>query len=101
MQGRFTLLKVKTNMLQSAVLTQSHENMEPSGHKIQENRRNRFKILVIKQLLAERLSAPAFSVALWEEQPCSWPQLIEVGMNEMKHFSLCRLHLEPRRETSP
>lgn len=39
--------------------SQSHEYMEPSGHKIQENHRNRFKILAIKQLLAEQISASA------------------------------------------
>ena len=60
MEGRFTLPKVKTNRAKSTALyrAMSKWNTMP-GHIIQENCKNRFKLLLKKHLLVEQLSAVA------------------------------------------
>ncbi len=59
-EGRFTLPKVKTNMLKHTLVYRAMVTWNTlSGHIMQENGKNRFKTLLKNHLLAEELSGYA------------------------------------------
>lgn len=59
-EGRFTLPKVKTNMLKRTEVYRAMVTWNTlPGHIIQENNKTRFKILLKNHLLAEQLPASA------------------------------------------